>query len=114
MTIASLEPPFGCHAVLRNTGLYWPLYKSNFMVRFSGSLIVELQTTYAKIGQHSTPITESPSLTSYKTAGSDVVCKKEGVIAMQPPDPKKLILPEVTYLPSALANRLSLGTLQQR
>ncbi|KAJ9093745.1 hypothetical protein QFC21_006342 [Naganishia friedmannii] len=52
--------------------------------------------------------------TKYKTVGNDVVSEKEGVVAMQLPQSKKLILPHVTYLPSAQANLLSLGTLQQR
>jgi hypothetical protein len=52
--------------------------------------------------------------TKYKTAGHDVVSEEAGVVAMQLPHAKKLVIADVTYLPSAPANLLSLGTLQQR
>lgn len=50
----------------------------------------------------------------YKTAGNDVVSEEEGIVALQLPESKKLVLQDFTYLPSALANLLSLGTLQQK
>ena len=50
----------------------------------------------------------------YRTAGNDVVSEEDGVVAMQLPDSKKLVLQEVTYLPSAPVNLLSLETLQQK
>lgn len=50
----------------------------------------------------------------YRTAGNDVVSEEEGIVAMQLPEPRKLVLQDVTYLPSAPANLLSLGTLQQK
>jgi hypothetical protein len=52
--------------------------------------------------------------TKYKTAGHDVVSEEAGVVAMQLRHAKKLVFADVTYLPSAPANLLSLGTLQQR
>lgn len=59
-------------------------------------------------------ISGSASPQRCRTAGSDVVSKESGTIAMQLPGSKKLVLPEVMYLPSAPANLLSLGTLQQK
>lgn len=50
----------------------------------------------------------------YRTAGNDVMSEQEGVVAMQLPNAKNLVLQDVTYLPSASANLLSLGTLQQK
>jgi hypothetical protein len=50
----------------------------------------------------------------YGIAGNDVVSEEEGIVAMQLPESKKLVLQDVTYLPPAPANLLSLGTLQQK
>ena len=50
----------------------------------------------------------------YRTVGNDVLSEADGVVDMQLPDSKKLVLQEVTYLPSAPVNLLSLETLQQK
>jgi hypothetical protein len=50
----------------------------------------------------------------YRTAGNDVVSEEEGMVAMQLPESKKLVLQHLTYLLSAPANLLSLGTLQKK
>jgi hypothetical protein len=47
-------------------------------------------------------------------AGNDVTSEEEGIVAMQLPDSKTLVLQDVTYLPSAPANLLSMGTRQQK
>jgi hypothetical protein len=54
------------------------------------------------------------SPTRYRTAGNDFTSDEEGIMAMQLPDSKKLVLQDVTYLLSAPANLLSMGTLQQK
>ena len=59
-------------------------------------------------------ITGCTSPLRYRTAGNDVVFEEGGVVAMHLHDSMKLVLQDVTYLPSPPASLLSLTALQQK